>query len=481
MSNVIAVDLGAESGRVIQVGFDGKHLTLNEAHRFANIPVTVRGTLHWDVLRLWHDIQDGIRRVATPSHSIGVDTWGVDFALLDKDGNLIGNPVHYRDSGKDGAMEWVFGRVPRELIFQRTGIQFMSFNGIYQLASMLRANSAQLPHIHTAFTMPDLFNYWLSGAKTAEFTNATTTQAYNQQTQDWDSDTLHTIGLSPNIFPSIVYPGTRLGDYNGIPVTAVACHDTGSAFVAVPSLSRDVAVISSGTWSLVGMELDAPLINEAVYHANITNEGGAYGTVRFLKNVMGLWLAQQCRLAWNEQGANLSYDDLTQLANTAPTFTAFIDPDDARFLRAGDMPTRIQQYLGETHQTTNGEKATLLRVIYESLALKYRYVLDNLRELTGKNVHTIHIIGGGSKNALLCQMTANATGCEVVAGPDEATAIGNALVQFIALGDMANLAQAREILSQTITTKRYTPQDVGLWQEAYGRFGDILLQTNQTF
>lgn len=464
--NVLAIDLGAESGRVLRVGFDGARFHMEDLHRFPNIPVKAHDTLYWDVLRLWHEITSGLQQ----ADSIGIDTWGVDFALLDHDGRLLANPVHYRDSRTDGLMEWVFDRVPRRAIFERTGIQFMSLNTLYQLASLVKHNSPLLTSAATLLTIPDLFNYWLTGSKNAEFTFATTTQFYNPRTGDWDYETLAALDIPTHILPPIIQPGTHIGDYHGMPVIAPACHDTGSAVVAVPTTTRSYAYVSSGTWSLIGLELDAPVINDAAYHANMTNEGGVNGTFRFLKNVMGLWLAQQCRVTWNTAGAAYTYDDLTRMAASAAPFISLIDPDDPRFLAPGDMPARIQEFCRETGQPVPGTHAQIIRTVYESLALKYRYVLDRMAEITGQAVDRLHIIGGGTQNRLLNQMTANATGVTVITGPVEATALGNAIVQFISLGELSSLAEAREILSRTLDTEHYEPQDQTPWAEAMSRF-----------
>jgi rhamnulokinase len=473
MVRVIAVDLGAESGRIITVDYDGDQLTFTEVLRFANVPVRVRGTLHWDVLRLWHDIAEGIKQVGK-ADGVGVDTWGVDFALLDKDGNLLGNPVHYRDEGKVGALAWTLERIPRRELFQRTGIQFMEINGLYQLASMLRDQKQVFSSIGTVFTMPDLFHYWLSGQRVAELTNASTTQAYDLHKGDWDAETLKALGIPRDIFPPIVPPGTKIGEYNGIPVITPACHDTGSAVVAIPTTTRDYAYISSGTWSLIGLENDAPIVNDAAYEANVTNEGGYNNTFRFLKNVMGLWLAQQCRATWRETGANYNYDELARAAEAAPSFKCFVDPDDARFLAMGDMPTRIRAFCAETKQPAPESVGEFMRCVYESLALKYRNVLEMMLAITGRTVSRIHIIGGGSQNALLCQMTADATGREVIAGPVEATALGNAIVQMITLGALESVEQARAMLARTTPTITYVPQNTAAWDEAYARFQPLV-------
>src|SRR5690606_26570646 len=328
MAHVIAVDIGADSGRVMRVWLEDGRFQSEEVHRFPNTPVTVRGTIYWDILRLWHEVTAGIEMAADGAASLGLNTWGADFALLDRDGRLVSNPVHYRDSRTNGAMGWVFERVPRRTIFERPGIQLMQLNSLIQLASLVRDNSPTLETAATFLMIPDLFNYWFTGEKVCEFTDATTTQAYNPRTCDWDWETLEAVGIPTHIFPKIVPPGTRLGEYNGIPVILPACHDTGSAVAGVPLASPDAAYLSSGTWSLIGLELREAVINDAAYEANMTNEGGVYGTFRYLKNVMDLWLAQQCRATWRAQGTEYSYDQLTALAAEAEPFRAFIDPDD---------------------------------------------------------------------------------------------------------------------------------------------------------
>ncbi len=474
MVHVIAVDLGAESGRVTRVVFDGDKVRLDEVHRFPNTPVQVAGTLHWDVLGMWREITTGIEKARAGAASIGVDSWGVDHALLDRDGKLIGNPVHYRDRRTDGMYDWVFARVPRREVFERTGIQFMILNTLYQLASMVANGSAQLDMAVSYLAVPDLINNWLTGEKVCEFTHATTTQLYNPRAGDWDRQMLAQVGIPTEMFGEIVQPGTRIGAYEGIPVIVPASHDTGSAVVAVPTTTHDYAYLSSGTWSLIGLEVDAPVINDASYAANVTNEGGAYGTFRFLKNVMGLWIAQQCRATWRGQGEEYSYDDLTRLAQTAEPFRSLIDPDDPAFLPPGDMPTRIREFCQRTGQLIPETAAQVLRTVYESLALKYRLSIDSLTALSGRTVERLHIIGGGTQNRLLCQMTADALGRLVVAGPVEATALGNALVQLIALGEIGSLHQAREAVSRSFATERYEPANGTAWDAAYARFQQLV-------
>jgi len=472
---VIAVDLGAESGRVMRVGFDGERLEQTEISRFPNGPVQVCGTLYWDVLRLWQEITAGIARAAEGAASIGVDSWGVDFALLDRTGCLLANPVHYRDSRTEGMLDWVFERVPRRTVFERTGIQFMALNTLFQLSSLVRDRSPLLEQATQYLTFPDLFNYWLSGARVCEFTHVTTTQMFNPHTGTWDYETLDALGIPTSIFPEIVPPGTRLGDYQGVPVTAIASHDTASAVVAVPASQPHYAYLSSGTWSLLGMELDRPVINEASYRANITNEGGFGGTYRFLKNVVGLWITQQCRAAWRHAGTDYSYDDLTRLAAEAEPFRSLIDPDAPVFNAPGDdMPARVQAFCRQTGQPVPETAGQIVRAIFESLACKYRYTLNQLVTIAQRPVDVLHLIGGGARNALLCQMTADSTGREVIAGPYEATALGNAIVQLIALGELADLDEAREVVRRSVETRQYAPRAASGWDDAYARFDRLV-------
>lgn len=480
--NVIAIDLGAESGRVMRVNFDGEQLSMETCYRFPNTPVKVRDTLHWDVLRLWHEIQDGLAAAITPqSAALGLDTWGIDFALLDRVGNLLANPIHYRDARTTGMMEWVFERVPKRTIFERTGIQFMVINTLYQLASLQAQRSPLLDYASTFLTIPDLFNYWLTGAQVCEFSNATTTQCYNQQIGGWDLETLAALNIPTYIFPPIVPSGVKIGTWGNLPVIAPACHDTGSAVAAVPTQTRNYAYLSSGTWSLIGLELDAALINNASYAANVTNEGGVYGTTRLLKNVMGLWLAQQSRATWEAVGQSYSYAELAQMAEAAPPFSAMIDPDDPSFLEPGDMPARIAAFCNRTNQSSPNSVGGFMRVIYESLALKYRYVLETLGGLTGQPIDCLHIIGGGGQNALLNQMTADAIGLPVITGPVEATALGNALVQWVALGELRDLQQGRELLGRSFPTQTYEPNSThqALYNEAYARFKALIQQESE--
>ncbi|MDE2749469.1 MAG: rhamnulokinase [Chloroflexota bacterium] len=471
--HVIAIDLGATSGRVMDAAFDGERLHLSQIHRFPNVPVQTPTALHWDVLRLWHEITVGIG-AASEAASIGLDCWGVDYALLDSAGELLANPYHYRDPRTDGAMEWVFERMPRREIFARTGIQFMPLNALYQLAAGIRDGSPLLEQAASMLTIADLFNYWLTGSKTCEFTEATTMQLYNPALADWDREIMAAVGIPSELLTPIVEPGARIGQYQGIDVILPACHDTGSAVVAVPSTEANSAYLSSGTWSLLGLELAAPILSDAAYEANVTNEGGYGGSWRLLKNIMGLWLVDQCRATWRAAGVDYSYAQLTAMVREAAPFKAFIEPDDPSFLPPGDMPARVIDYCRRTGQPAPESDADIMATVYISLAYKYRCVLEQLIDVSGQAVDKLHIIGGGAQNALLNQMTANATGRPVIAGPVEATATGNAIAQLIALGELGGVAEARAMLSGAGDLLHFEPQDSAEWDAHYGRFRALL-------
>jgi rhamnulokinase len=474
-TTVLAVDLGAESGRVMAVHFDGNRFELEELHRFPNTTVMLNGTLHWNFLRLWDDIQTGITQgKSLKPASLGVDTWGVDFGLLDRRGNLIGNPVHYRDGRTQNMQSYAFQKMAKADIFAQTGIQFMPINTLYQMLSLVESGSPQLQIAETFLTAPDLLNYWLTGTKVCEFSNATTTQLFNPTTGTWATKLMDQLRIPSNIFPEIVRPGTQLGSFDGIPVIAPACHDTGSAVAAVPTTTADFAYISSGTWSLVGLEMDQPVLTSAALAANVTNEGGVYGTYRLLKNVMGLWILQQCRATWAAAGEEFSYAELVKLAAAADPYTAVFNPNDPIFLQPGNHPQHIRDICQRTGQPFPKTVGTVVRSVLESLALAYREVLDVVTAVAHKPVSVLHIVGGGTQNELLNQMTANATGLPVVTGPIEATVIGNALVQLISLGELANLAQARQILAGMSELKRYEPQETAVWDDAYGRYQNII-------
>jgi rhamnulokinase len=476
MSHYLAIDLGAESGRVLLGSLSGHRLSVEELHRFPNTPVRVQGALYWDILRLWHEIQHGIA-VATRERKltldgIGVDTWGVDCALLGIDGMLLDNPRHYRDARNNGMMEKLFETVPRDQVFGYTGIQFMQINTLYQLYAMRLAGTPTLSVAARLLSIPDLFNYWLTGVARSETTIASTTQFFNPESMTWATELLQRLDLPDHILAELVRPGTLLGkmlEPPHAPVYATAGHDTAAAVVAVPAQGGDNwCYISSGTWSLMGLELDSPVINAQTLAANYTNEVGVSGKIRFLKNIAGLWLLQECRKAWMLEGREYSYEHLTRLAAEARPFSAAIDPD--AFLEPGGMPEKIASwchYKGQAPPATDGEFA---RAILESLALRYRNVVENLEALTGRKIEVIHIVGGGSRNALLNQFVADCTGRRVVAGPSEATAIGNILVQAMGAGELANLDEARAVVRNSFELTTVDPHPSVEWEQAYQRY-----------
>ncbi len=478
----LAFDLGAESGRGVLGRFDGERIELEELHRFPNGGVRVLDSLHWDVLRLWSEMKNALSICAQRREvlkGIGVDTWGVDFALIDKDNSLLGLPNHYRDSRTDGMLKKAFARLSREEIFERSGGQFIQINTLYQLLSMVTRESPLLKVAETFLMIPDLFNLWLTGRKVCEFTNATTTQFYDPLQKCWSEEICNALDLPYHLLPEIVQPGTQLGtllptvsDETGLretPVIAPGCHDTASAVAAVPARNENWAYISSGTWSLMGIEVPSPIISHQVLSLNFTNEGGVANTFRFLKNIMGLWLLQECRRTWRRD-CEMSYDQLMELAAGAQPFKSLIEPDDETFLNAGDMPSRIIDYCKRTGQASLGDEGEIVRCILESLALKYRWVSEKLELVGGKPIDVIHIVGGGAQNRMLCQFTANATGAPVVAGPTEATAVGNIMVQAFATGLVDSISDAREIINRSFEVVTYEPGDLERWDSAYERF-----------
>ena len=479
----LAIDLGAESGRTIVGALADNQLALTETHRFANGPVRLSAGLHWDVLRLWSDIKESIGRsslkINQKLESIGLDTWAVDFALLDKNKSLLSNPFHYRDVRTDGLLDEAFHRMPRAEIFANTGIQFMQINTLYQLLAMSMQKSPLFDIAKTFVTIPDLFNFWLSGEITNEFTNATTTQCFDPLKRDWARPVLDAMEIPSHLFGPVTEPGIKIGTLlpglaeetgaGAIQIVLPACHDTGSAVVAVPAKNQDFAWISSGTWSIMGAEVHEPSLSAKALEFNFTNEGGVFGTWRLSKNIMGLWLVQECRREWMRAGDEISFDALTQLAAESESFLAIIDPDVDEFIHPGDMPGRIQKFCADTNQHVPQTKGQIIRVVLESIALKYRLVLERLEELTCKRFDPVHIIGGGTKNKLLNQFAADATGRTVIAGPVEATAIGNILMQSIGMRHLGGLADAREIVRASFEPEIYEPNHNAQWAEAYSR------------
>ncbi len=488
----LAIDIGASSGRHLAGRFDGRRLTLEEVHRFENGPVFAAGHLYWDLLRQWTNVVDGLRvaadRFAGQIRSVGVDTWGVDFGLLGRNDELLGNPVCYRDQRTEGMLDRALAIVPREEIFAATGLQFMQFNTLYQLLAMHMAWSPLLAAAESFLMMPDLFHWLLTGEKANEQTNASTTQFFDPRRGAWATELFDRLQLPTRILGRLVAPGTRLGGLlpavaeatglKNVDVVLPGTHDTASAVAAVPAASRpgerpDWCYISSGTWSLMGVELPAPIVSEHVRALNFTNEGGVAGTTRLLKNICGLWLIQECRRCWNQSGSKHSWEDLNQLAAAAPPLAALIDVDDASFLAPRDMPEAIRAFCRRTNQSPPQSPGAIVRCALESLALKYRRVLGWLEELIGGRIETVHIVGGGTQNRRLCQMTADACRRRVVAGPVEATAIGNVTVQAVAAGVVGSIAEAREVIRDSFAVEEYLPQHADLWDAAHERFGQL--------
>ncbi|MCY2952293.1 MAG: rhamnulokinase [Planctomycetota bacterium] len=485
----LAFDIGAESGRAIIGTLSDARLTLEEKHRFANPSGKINGHFHWSLLGQWEELKTGLRKAARSLGSgklsgIGVDTWGVDFGLLDRNGDILGNPFMYRDPRTDGVMDKVFQRVPRQKVFAATGIQFLPFNSLFQLYAMKLANSPLLMMADKLLFVPDLFHYLFTGVKKNEFSIATTSQFYDPAKKAWASDLLKQLELPTSILCDIVPAGTILGELKkdvadecgvaGIPVITPASHDTGSAVAAVPAEGDAWCYISSGTWSLMGVELPTPIINDKSLKYNYTNEGGVNGTIRFLKNIMGMWPVQECRRQWLKEGREYSYGELTRLATDAKPFLTLLNPDHPPFLTPGEMPRKIEEFCRKTNQAAPSSAGDFVRACLEGLALTYRKTLEGLEDVLGKKIRVIHIVGGGCQNDLLNQMTADACARPVLAGPVEATAIGNLLVQAMATGDVKSLAEVRSIIAASFDLKRYEPRDTATWDKAYLRYQEIL-------
>ena len=483
----LGFDIGASSGRTVLGTLQDQKISIKELHRFPNGMVNISGSLRWNIVDLYENVKKGMQvcasEITTKPESVAVDTWGVDYGLFAADGNLLGLPYGYRDARTDGTMEQFFKIIARDRVYELTGIQFMQLNTIFQLYSMVLAGSPLLNIAADLLFMPDMINYFLTGIKKTEFTFATTSQLYNPRKQDWDDELFAALGISKSIMQEIVPPGTVLADLSQIvadetgleqiPVVATASHDTGSAVAAVPAEGKDWAYISSGTWSLVGIETNEPIINQKSLEYNFTNEGGVGGTFRFLKNCMGLWPIQQCRQNW-ARDQEISFDELTKMAAAARPFVAVIDPDHAGFLNPPDMPAAIQQYCRDTGQAVPGNQGEMTRCVLEGLALKYRYIFDQLKQVYTRPINRIHIIGGGTKNKLLNQFTADATGIPVVAGPVEATAIGNILVQAMGSGIVESPAEIRSIIANSFRLEKYEPRETEKWDAAYDRLLNLL-------
>jgi rhamnulokinase len=476
----LAFDFGAESGRAVLAHLQSGILTTEEVHRFPNEPVSYGGALHWDMPRLWFEVRKALGQLSEVELAgIGVDAWGVDYALLGERGELLQNPYHYRDRRTEGVMEEVFTKVSKQEIYQATGIQFMPINTLYQLFAARRQTPKMLEAAKHLVMIPDLFNYWLTGNAVCEFTNATTTQMVDPVKRTWATDLMQRLGLPAHLPSPIVEPssivGTLLADIAGhtslagTSVIAPACHDTGSAVAAI-SARDGTAFLSSGTWSLIGTELDSPVITSDALRLNFTNEGGVNGTTRLLKNVMGLWMLQGCRQSWTARGHRYDYRELIELASREASFRQLVDPDDESFLHPADMLAAIDRFCTRTHQPIPQGPGAYVRTVLESLTFKYRLVLRNLEQVSGRRIGQIRIIGGGSKNRLLNQLTANATGRTVLAGPAEATALGNVAMQILATGGASSLQEVRAIVERSFPTEAFEPLDNDKWDEHAERF-----------
>ena len=483
---VLAFDFGASSGRAIIGEFDGEKITLREVHRFSNDPVTINGTVYWDVQRLFFEIKQGILKAKEDGgfDSIGIDTWGVDFGLLRKDGTLIENPIHYRDKRNDGIVEKAKQYISHERMYDITGIQFMDFNTVFQLLSLKENRPYILEEAETLLFMPDLLAYMLSGVKSTEYSIATTSQMVDLQTRTWSDEILDAFGLKKSILTDIVPTGTIIGQLSdeiceelGVPkadIISVASHDTQSAISAAPCEYEDFAFISSGTWSLFGTEVKEPVLNEASKKLNVTNEGGYGYSIAFLKNICGLWLIQESRRQWIREGTEYSYAELEKLALECEPLKCFIDPDAPEFGVMGNIPKRVKEYCERTGQYVPQTVGEIMRCIYESLALKYRLTFDGIMECTGKTYDRIHVMGGGTKDKLLLNMTAQSCNVDVFGGPIEATALGNIAIQLISSGEIPDISTARKIIAQGENLKHHKPEGRDEWEEAYARFTKII-------
>lgn len=487
--NFLAVDLGAESGRGIIAAFDGAKLTLTEINRFPTYNTSISGHTYWDALAIFSEIKKTIAKACAQEgkiDGIGITTWGVDYGLIGQNDLPLANPFHYRDKRTNGIMEKVFEIVPRREIFSKTGIQFMQLNTLFQLYATLKEFPFLLEQAKTMLLMPDLFTFWLTGHKSAEYTISTTSQLYDSlasgQPQaprgNWMFETLEKIGIPIKILPEVISPGTRIGTLDSalrqelnvpdIPVFKVCSHDTASAVVSIPAKGGNWAYLSSGTWSLLGIEIPDPIINDASFKYNFTNEGGYEGSIRFLKNIMGLWILQECVRLWSSKGTTYSYEDLSCLAEEAEPFFAFIDVDEPDFLFPGNMPEKIAAYCEKTGQKIPQTEGQITRVILESLAMEYRFAIQILEEIIDQRIEVIHIVGGGSRNKLLSQFTASSTRKVVITGPVEATTIGNVLVQALSQNEISDISEIRSVVRNSFPMIAYQPKDTSAWEEKYG-------------
>lgn len=489
ITKVLAFDFGASSGRAMLFTFDGEKLSIEEMHRFSNDPVMLGDSFHWDVLRLFFEIKQGINKTVLAGHSdiaaIGIDTWGVDFGLFDKNGKMLGNPYHYRDTRTDGMVELADEMMGKKYIFDKTGIQFTFFNTLFQFMAMRKDNDPLLDIADKVLFIPDIFNYLLTGEMKNEYSIASTSQLLDVRAKTWDKELMEKAGIPTDIFCDIVMPGTVIGTLTDeiceelgcpkIPVIAVGSHDTASAVASVPVTEEyPYAYISTGTWALMGSELDAPNVTDTTYQYNFTNEGGVCGKIRFLKNIMGLWIIQESKRQWAREGKNFSFDDLEKAAWAAEPFRSFIDPDCADFATPGNMPRRIREFCKRTGQPVPETEGEIIRCVAQSLAFKFRMVADAIEDITKKPLSAVHMVGGGIKDTMVCRFTASATGKTVLAGPVEATSTGNALVQLMALGKIKNLTAGRQIVKNSFPIKQYEPEEKDAWNTAYEAYKKIV-------
>ena len=477
----LAFDFGSESGRAILGKLDGKKISLEEIHRFQNQQISVSEHIQWDVSYLFDELKRGLIAAAQKGHTdlsgLGVDTWGVDFGLVGRDNQILENPYAYRDRRTEGMMELAFQRMPREEMYAHTGIQFMQFNSIFQLLSVVESKNPLLEKIETLLFMPDLFNFLLTGQKNSEYTIASTSQFLDAKKRDWESVIFEKLGLPAHIMAPIIQPGTLIGQLLpeiaretgilSVDVIVPACHDTASAVAAVPAQSDNWAYLSSGTWSCLGIEVNEPIINEDSMMNNFTNEGGVGGKIRFLRNTMGLWLIQRCMKKWEQEGESLNYDEITSLALDSQEFRSIVNPDDHMFLNPADMPASIAEFCRKTGQPVPEKKGEYVRCILESLALKYRFLIDKISTMCPETVDVLHVVGGGSKNEILNQFSANATGLNVIAGPVEATAVGNIMIQAIAKMMLDGIEDGRKAVARSFPLRSYKPDDQNKWNAVY--------------
>ena len=483
----LAFDLGATSGRSLLATIANGRMSMKELTRFPNSIIEMQGKCYWDIYALYQSLKEGLAACAKENvkiNSIGLDTWGVDFVYLGDDGSILSAPRAYRDPYTRGIPEEVFKIVSKREVYEHTGIQIMPFNSLFQFYAAKKEGYAPYKCAKEILFLPDALLYLLTGEKICEYTMASTSQMLNPRTRNFDKELLEKVGIPTNIYSSIVMPGTRIGyltdalanesGLGKIPVVAVAGHDTGSAVAAVPAEGERFAYLSSGTWSLMGIEVKEPIISNASYEYNFTNEGGVEGTIRFLKNITGMWLIEECRKEWAKAGTNYTYSEIDKMVHEAPAFRSFVDPDHASFVAPSSMITAINEFCAATKQPVPDSDPAIIRCIFESLALKYRFVFSRLQELAPFAIEKLHVIGGGAKNVLLNQLTANSLNIPVIAGPSEATAIGNIMMQAKAMGAVESLQEMRKIIYNSVEIEKFVPQDREQWEKAYSQFANLI-------